>query len=144
VKVFVDTSAFLAVLDADDNNHSQAKAVWAGLLNSRTPLLTTGYVLVETYALIQHRLGMEAVRVFHEDIEPLLKIEWVDASLHSLGANAVLAANRRKLSLVDTVSFAVMRKLGIKKAFAFDQHYIEQGFECLGFPTRSSTVSRQE
>jgi len=134
VKVFVDTSAFLAVLDADDDNHSQAKAVWESLLNSRTALFTTSYVLVETYALIQHRLGMEAVRVFHEDIEPLLKIEWVDAPLHSLGMSAVLAANRRKLSLVDTISFAVMRRLGIKKAFAFDQHFIEQGFECLACP----------
>lgn len=134
MKVFVDTSAFLAVLDADDDNHSQAKAVWESLLNSRTALFTTSYVLVETYALIQHRLGMEAVRVFHEDIEPLLKIEWVDAPLHSLGMSAVLAANRRKLSLVDTISFAVMRRLGIKKAFAFDQHFIEQGFECLACP----------
>lgn len=134
MKVFVDTSAFLAVLNADDSNHGLAKAIWESLLNSRTPLLTTSYVLVETYALIQHRLGMEAVRVFHEDIEPLLRIEWVDAPLHSLGMSAVLAANRRRLSLVDTVSFAVMRRLGIKMAFAFDQHFIEQGFECAAFP----------
>jgi len=130
MRVFVDTSAFLAVLNADDSNHETAKAVWENLLRSRTSLFTTSYVLVETYALIQHRLGIEAVRTFHEDIEPLLNIEWIDSSLHSMGTSVVLGANRRRLSLVDTVSFVAMRKLGIKKAFAFDQHFTEQGFEC--------------
>ncbi len=134
MRVFVDTSAFLAVLNADDSNHTAAKAIWESLLISRASLFTTSYVLVETYALIQHRLGMEAVRTFHEDIEPLLKIEWIDAPSHSLGMSVVLAVNRKRLSFVDTVSFVVMRKLGIKKAFAFDQHFVEQGFECAAPP----------
>ncbi len=40
----------------------------------------------------------------------------------------MLAANRRQLSLVDCVSFAAMRELGIEHYFAFDQHFDEQGF----------------
>ncbi|GEA14480.1 MAG: hypothetical protein PWR22_1945 [Moorella sp. (in: firmicutes)] len=129
MNVYLDTSAFLAILDADDENHAAAKKIWENLLNSGVPMICSSYVLVETYALVQRRLGMEALRVFHEDILPLLQVEWIDAELHQWGANAVLTANRRNLSLVDAVSFAVMRKLGIKKAFAFDRHFFEQGFE---------------
>lgn len=42
-----------------------------------------------------------------------------------------LTANRRQLSLVDCVSFTVMRERGIKTAFVFDDHFEEQGFECI-------------
>jgi predicted nucleic acid-binding protein len=131
VDVYVDTSAFLAVLDADDKNHEQAKKVWKELLTSEVSLICSSYVLVETYALVQNRLGMEATRVFHEDIYHLLQIEWVEKSLHMYGINSVLIANRRSLSLVDCVSFVIMRKMGIKKVFTFDTHFVEQGFECI-------------
>jgi predicted nucleic acid-binding protein len=45
--------------------------------------------------------------------------------------SALLTANRRQLSLVDCVSFEMMRRLGIKTAFTYDRHFSEQGFECL-------------
>ncbi|HHW41609.1 MAG TPA: PIN domain-containing protein [Syntrophomonadaceae bacterium] len=131
MKVFVDSSAFLAVLDADDENHPLARQVWEKILNAGAFLITTSYVLVETYAVVQRRLGMDALRTFHEDIVPLLQIEWVGEELHERGADAVLTANRRNLSLVDCTSFAAVRRLGIKQVFAFDRHFAEQGFELL-------------
>ncbi|NPV81874.1 MAG: PIN domain-containing protein [Firmicutes bacterium] len=131
MSVYVDTSAFLAVLDADDGNHEKAKNTWRELLVGRTPLICSSYVLVETWALVQNRLGMEAIKGFHEDILPLLKIEWVDQRIHQLGAVALIAANRRNLSLVDCVSFEIMRHTGIRTAFAFDEHFEDQGFVSL-------------
>jgi predicted nucleic acid-binding protein len=68
------------------------------------------------------------VREFHEDMLPLINIEWVNKSTHQSGVSALLAASRLKLSLVVCVSFEVMRNLGIKKVFAFDPHFEEQGF----------------
>ncbi len=62
---------------------------------------------------------------------PVLKVEWVDETIHQVGIASVLAAARRGLSLVDCVSFEIMRRLGIKTAFVFDHHFDEQGFECL-------------
>ncbi len=131
MKVFVDSSAFLAVLDADDENHPLARQVWEKILTAGAFLITTSYVLVETYAVVQRRLGMDALRTFHEDIVPLLQIEWIGEELHERGADAVLTANRRNLSLVDCTSFAAVRRLGIKQVFAFDRHFAEQGFELL-------------
>ena len=74
---------------------------------------------------------MDAVRIFQEDILPLINIEWVDAATHKSGVSALLAASRRKLSLVDCVSFETMRNSGIKTVFAFDRHFAEQGFSCI-------------
>jgi len=129
--VYIDTSAFLAVLDADDHYHKQAAAVWEKLLRSETRLVCSSYVLVETYALVQRRFGIDALRLFHEDVYPILDIYWIDSSLHGTGVDAVLTAGRRQLSMVDCVSFALMRRLGIKKVFTFDMHFSEQGFEIL-------------
>ena len=132
MSVFVDTSAFFAVLDADDENHDTARQMWEGLLTQEEVVLVcSNYVLVETLALVQRRLGIPAVRTFQEDIMPVLNVEWVDETIHQVGIASVLAAARRGLSLVDCVSFEIMRRLGIKTAFAFDHHFEEQGFECL-------------
>lgn len=128
---FVDTTAFYAVLDADGLNHSAARKTWTELLQKDTIPLTINYVLVETYALVQHRLGMKAVQTFDEDLYPVLHIEWLDRELHDAGVAAVLSAARRRLSLVDCVSFDVMRRNAMHRAFTFDRHFRQQGFECL-------------
>lgn len=112
---YIDTSAFLAILDADDKNHLKAKRQWTELILQEATLVCSDYVLVESFALIQHRLGLAAVRVFHEDIFPLLTIEWVDDSTYRAGAAGVLTTARRKLSLVDFISFEVMGRLGIHR-----------------------------
>jgi len=129
VSTFVDTSAVLAILDADDPSHSSARASWERLLGEDEALVTSSYALVETHALVQSRLGMDAVRTLAEDIAPLLRVRWVDEGLHALAVAAVLAASRRKLSLVDCASFAVMQELGLRRAFAYDRHFKERGFE---------------
>lgn len=59
---------------------------------------------------------------------PVIEVVWVDESLHATATAAWLAAARRSLSLVDCASFAVMRARGVRRAFAFDQHFDEQGF----------------
>ncbi len=125
---FVDTSAIYAVLDRDDHEHNLAKQTWGLLLNSQETLLTSNYVLVECCALAQHRLGLEAVRVIEEDMRPMMKVQWVDEQVHRIAIAAVLAARRRKLSLVDCSSFEVMRQREVRRAFAFDKHFVEEGF----------------
>lgn len=129
--VFFDTSAFLAMLNKDDANHQKAKRVWEELIYSDKILITSNYVIVESLALIQRRLGIEAVRAFQEDVLSLINIEWIDKSTHEAGTSALLTASRKKLSLVDCISFEIMRNIGAKKVFAFDQHFEEQGFQII-------------
>jgi predicted nucleic acid-binding protein len=128
VSTFVDTSALIAVLHAADESHAAAARTFRSLLESKEDLVTTSYVLVETMALLQHRFGLAAARSFHDDVQPVLGVVWVDAELHSEGTTALLIAGRRDLSLVDCVSFTCMRQHGLTKAFHFDRHFKEQGF----------------
>ncbi|MBI4690471.1 MAG: PIN domain-containing protein [Nitrospirae bacterium] len=131
MRIFVDTSAFYALLDRDDSFHKNAKRVWLDILTPENTLITSNYILVESYSLIQHRLGMDAVRIFQEDILPLINIEWINSEIHKSGVSALLTSSKRKLSLVDCVSFEIMRNLGIKTVFAFDPHFKEQGFNSI-------------
>jgi predicted nucleic acid-binding protein len=129
--VFVDTSALFSLLAADDARHEQAAKIWGCLIEDRTQLLTSSYVLVESFALVQRRLGMPAVRVLDRDIVPMLEVVWIDADLHQQAAAANAMANQRDLSLVDCSSFVVMRERGLQTAFAFDHHFEDQGFVLL-------------
>ncbi|MDP2661720.1 MAG: hypothetical protein Q8R28_13415 [Dehalococcoidia bacterium] len=71
------------------------------------------------------------MRDFQTQFVPLLRVHWVNESVHKLAVAALLTAGRRNLSLVDCVSFETMRRLGLDKAFAFDAHFAEQGFNCV-------------
>lgn len=134
MKVFVDTSAFLAIVDTDERNHHAASRLWEHLVHDNVELICTNYVLVETFALVQRRLGMSVVSIFQERVVPLLDAIWIDESLHETGLAALLIANRRRLSLVDCISFEVVRKYKVDTVFAFDKHFEEQGFNLVSLP----------
>lgn len=131
MSVYVDTSAFLAVLNADDRFHSHARGRWQNLIEAGLPLICNNYVLVETIAVLQNRLGVEAVIAFRNDVSPVLSILWVDEDLHQRAMGALVAARGRRLSLIDCTSFESMRQAGLRQAFTFDPNFAEQGFEVL-------------
>jgi uncharacterized protein len=130
--VFVDTSALYALLDRDDRNHQRAAAAWRALVEGDDGLVTSNYVVVETTALVQHRLGMKAVAALTRDLLPVMSVDFVSEADHREAAAAHLAAGRRQVSLVDQVSFVVMRRIGSETAFAFDAHFDAEGFSTLG------------
>ena len=127
--IFADTSAFYALLDGDDAEHSRALKLWEGEPPDEGGLVTTNYVVLESMALLQTRLGMTAVRVFRDAILPLVRVEWIDEVVHAQAMSAFIAADRRGLSLVDLSSFETMRRLGIRSAITFDRHFRQYGFE---------------
>lgn len=127
-KVFADTSALVALLDANDDNHQLAADAFQRLRARNAPLLSTSFVLVETYALAGRRLGLDAVRRFRTDFAPLLDVIWVDRALHDAGLDLLLERRKRRLSLVDTVSFVTMRQQQVSEAFVFDPHFEQEGF----------------
>ncbi len=100
----------------------------AALARRQQALLTHNYVVVETLAVAQNRLGPRAVRVLVEDVLPPIEVEWVDEQLHAAATSALLAAGRGKLSFIDWVSFELMRRRGIETAFAFDRDFARRGF----------------
>ncbi len=128
MSVFLDTSGLYALLDADDANHSRAAKTWSALLERDEELVTNNYVLVESFALFQNRLGLESVRMLQQRLLPLFRIVWIDEDIHAAAMMALLTTSKRRLSLVDCASFETMRRAEIETAFAFDRHFAEQGF----------------
>jgi len=132
VTTFVDTSALYALLDADDEVHEAARETWGSLLGGEDEsLISTNYVLLETFALVQTRLGMAAVRALSDHLLPVIRPIWISEDDHREAVQALLAANRRPLSLTDCSSFVVMRRLGVRSVFAFDDEFADQGFDCV-------------
>jgi predicted nucleic acid-binding protein len=129
--VFVDTSAFLAIFAADDAFHDAARTTWRALIVEEERLVCNNYILIETFTLLQRRLGMAAARSFQSDVLPSLNIHWVDEQVHGRAMTALLAADQRYLSLVDCSAFETMRLYGITQSFTFDQHFADHGFEVL-------------
>ena len=89
------------------------------------------YAIVEATAPIQSRLGMQPLRLMHERIVPTLETRWIDPETHGAAVTALLAADARRVSFVDRVSFEVMRRDGIEAAFAFDKDFGSQGFRTI-------------
>jgi predicted nucleic acid-binding protein len=126
--IYVDTSGVLAFLDGDDLHHEKACSAWGQVLEMDAGLIMTEYVRLESWSLIQRRLGLDAVRDFHQTLLPILQIHKVDETTFNLLCQNVLLSKRRKLSLVDLSSFDCMQKHGIEHALAFDRHFEEMGF----------------
>ena len=127
---FLDTSALLAFLDRDAEQHGRIRESMVQVLRDRNAI-THNYVLVETEALAHRRLGARAVRALLEDLVPALEVVCIDRNLHDAAVDAHLETLRRRSSLVDHVSFELMRRLNLRTALALDDDFAREGFELL-------------
>lgn len=125
--IFLDTSAIYAWADAADPNHHEAVRRLQAVLESGEELLTHNYVLVESIALLQARLGLAAASKLAKD-SAMFVIHWVDDDLHTSGIRELERSKKRHVSLVDQISFLVMRRRGVAAAFAFDPDFTSAGF----------------
>ena len=131
MKLFVDTSALIAFLDADQPRHTNVVTAWNEAVTGDGVLLTSNYVLVETFALAQRRLGLDAARALGDVLVPLMHVLWVDEALHAAATAALFTAGRRRLSLVDRTSFELMRRNGLDEVLALGRDFVDQGFGVL-------------
>ncbi len=137
MEIFIDTSAFYALLDSDDQNHKVAVMTWltwepqGDKAVAPHQFITSNYVLLESFSLVQRRLGMNVARQLRDDLLPICSVAWLTVGLHKIAIRKFFATNRRSVSLVDCASFEVMRILEIQRVFTFDKHFAEQGFTCI-------------
>ncbi len=68
-RVFVDTSAYFALLDSRDARHTAAQAISTRLIRDSWRLYTTNYVIAEAHALILARLGYTVAAAFLRDVD---------------------------------------------------------------------------
>jgi len=127
---FVDTSALFAFLDRGAAHHDAVVRAMTPVLAERSGV-THNYVIVEAEALLHRRRGGGPSRRLLGDVIPLIEVAWITPDLHARAVESHLADMRRRTSLVDHVSFAVMRERGIGEALALDGHFREAGFAVL-------------
>ena len=131
--VFADTSALFALLVRDDYMHVRARANFDYFAARDVRLITSSYVLLETIALLQSRIGLEAVSDFRLRVQPLMENVWVDADWHERAVQRVLAQGDGTLSLVDCLSFEIMESKDLRIAYTFDRHFEKHGFTIAAF-----------
>ena len=126
--IFLDTSAFYALADTADPNHKRAKTHFQQALDAGEELLVHNYILAESVALLQNRLGLDQALQFLRESENF-HIHWITRQDHKKGVELLNKRRRRGLSLVDCVSFVVMRRYRVKKALAFDADFEREGYQ---------------
>ena len=127
--VFLDTVGLVALWDKDDQWHSAARTAYEGLARDRRPMVTTTFVLLEcgnAAARRPYRLGVDRLRRQMHDEGTLIvptEEDW------NAGWLAYRNGPSSAAGIVDQVSFAVMRRIGIGSVFTNDRHFRAAGFE---------------
>lgn len=128
--VFLDTSFILAALSSRDQRHRRAAltATQHGLAR-----ITSSLVINETVTLLQMRGRLSQALEFLADAQgkPDLQIVYPDPALQVEAWDLFVRWAGTGASPVDCLSFAIMRRLGIRKAFTFDEHFRTAGFHTL-------------
>jgi predicted nucleic acid-binding protein len=117
-RVLVDTSALMAFLDADDPRHHAVVATFQELEHDE--LLTHGYVVAESLAVVRRRLGLDATITLLDDILPAVQVVAVDAAVHARAQTQYRASLPSGVSFVDQVTIAIIEREAITTAFALD------------------------
>ncbi|MBI2908666.1 MAG: type II toxin-antitoxin system VapC family toxin [Chloroflexi bacterium] len=124
--VLIDTSALYAMVSRSDRYHERARLLYQALIDREDELLTTSYTLVESAALIVHRLGFIPFQALVDSIQPAVRIVWVDRLVHSLAWEKMVARKGNGLSLVDWTTAVVAQKYNAL-VFAFDEDFDREG-----------------
>ncbi|MBI4991010.1 PIN domain-containing protein [Candidatus Gottesmanbacteria bacterium] len=129
-EIFLDSSFFKGLIDQDDDFHNRAESIWKNLKINSFRLVTTNYILDETFTLVRVKCGLEKVKklrnVLSEHADKILVTrvtENDDARAWDWFFN-----DWSKLSFTDCVSFAVMKRLGLTRVATFDDHFKKAGF----------------
>lgn len=130
--VFVDTSMFKALVDEKDDFHKQAIVFWKRLKEEKVQLVTSNYVLDETFTLLRKRRGRVVVDEFRKSLLKIYEIKIIRVIVSDEAtAWEWFLLDWADLSFTDCVSFAMMKRLDINRAAAFDAHFDRAGFDIM-------------
>ena len=131
-RVFVDSSAYLALLDVDDEHHREAREIIQELAQARYRQFTTNVLLIESHALILSVLGRGRAAQFLKDMEESNTVVIRARAADEERAKQILFQYTDKdFSFADCISFAVMERLALRLAFSFDRDFAQYGFTVL-------------
>ena len=128
-RVFIDTSAFFALIAREDPNHVQTRELFEQAARESWSLVTTNAVAFEAHALVLNRaqpgrIKAQFLQIIETDTYQVVRVKRADEEK----AIAIIRAHQDKsYSLCDTLSFVVMERLRIRDAISFDQDFRSYG-----------------
>lgn len=129
--IFVDSSFWVGIRNREDAHHAEAKA----LLTSQGSehLVTSNHVRGETWTVLLRRAGRRSAVAFLDQLEgsPRVDVIHLTPDLEDQALRWLRRRDDREYSFVDATSFALMRELRIRSAFAFDEDFAAAGFRLL-------------
>lgn len=129
--LFVDSSAWIALFSARDQNHEKADRLFRSAIAGRLPLVTTCLVLAEVHRLVLFRAGARASMAVLERMTSSrhVRVEFPAHDLHREAVAWLVRLSGTPVTYTDATSFAVMQSQGCLRALSFDRHFISAGFE---------------
>lgn len=131
--VFVDTSAFYAMIDRDDQWHPEAVDGFHLLAQEKRFLYVTNLVVAETYTLALVRLGYAIGNAWLGTLGNL-NVVFENPGHHRIVQSLLERYQGHGFSYTDAFSFVAMEETGIRTAFAFDRHFQEYGWDVFPMP----------
>lgn len=130
MKIFVDTAAWIALANVDDELHSHANQIMSSLLTQKARLVTTEFVLLEVAdALAAPNLRPTTIQFISRLRQaPILRIIPVSEDLLADGWTLYSQRLDKDWGLTDCTSFVVMLNEQITQAFTSDRHFEQAGF----------------
>ncbi len=134
--IFVDTSAFLALVNEKDRHHIDSSRFLEELKNGKTKIrkiFTSDYIIDETITRIRYEVGHQEAVLWGRNVQASKVIEKIeiDRETFEFAWKLFETYDDKVLSFTDCTSFAIMKKRGIEKAFSFDQDFERIGFKLL-------------
>jgi predicted nucleic acid-binding protein len=128
--VFVDTGAWVALADKDDSHHRHAASSYPSIFKNHKNLVTSNLIIAETYIILLKELRHKAAIEFLERIKASPRILRIYSNENvETEAEGILAKfTDQNFSYTDAVSFVIMKRQKIRKAFCFDKHFVTAGF----------------
>jgi predicted nucleic acid-binding protein len=127
--VFLDTVGLIAVWDTSDQWHEPAAAAFNKLLGDRTPLFTTSSVLFECGNAASRRPYRHRVNALRQQLVKAGLLLEPDSQELESAWEAFDRGAAGQAGIVDQLSFVLMRRAGITRAFTNDVHFHAAGFE---------------
>ncbi len=130
IRIFVDTSFIIALVNERDQYHHQALSI-ADRYDSQF-LVVTDAILLEVSNALSRSYKNEAIQII-EDLMASENVEIVhlNSELFVRAFDLYKTRPDKAWGLVDCISFIVMEDRGMTIAFTFDRHFAQAGFQIL-------------
>jgi predicted nucleic acid-binding protein len=132
--IFVDTGAWIALVQTRDPLHLRARQTWEQMDSAGVRTRTSVPIVLETFTFLERNTSRDTALAWKDSLDRLARFEILGCNVADVRKAWAYFRMKdlHKLSAVDATSFVIMTKARIRTAFAFDHHFATAGFRIVG------------